>query len=559
MLGLHAVDGVESTALSDVQGNSLAFRFHWQLDSRPDAIHAAAPEAVHVASINVGQVSATYVPGLASGLLDFFSGVLPQRSSNPGLGPSSMGSERSVHTGEVAHKGSCAASGSARPPPPWLTGGAVVGCSVLSLQLAAVSEAAAAASAAVLCIRRCSVHLGSFKPAARAGSVTAELFAMQKPPVAGPGLRIAATGVQIGLSECWKPARSRRGWGAEELEASGVAWVSSPIEAQALVRAAEVQMHQPQGPSEHSTESPSPFTAAFQQPPSQSAGDLSHLSSGRATQQSCALALAVSPVQLWLTGGSLVALRAVVDGALAEFSRGFRGPFPKPGMPTSSTSKALADDAAWLAELRADLSSIHFICSPAGVGSFAAAMSAMPAGQPSRGWLEVSSVTLAVAAGANLEHSCRAGGAEGTVTVLPALLLRALQPVVLLGPGMQLQLPAADVSIGGLPDARGAHAAADTSRHGAEPPNSYKPHGLSSSACQPCGPPVAVIKDIRLQKGRGGVQLGDQSQSMTPESEGAVQLAVQDISFGASMQQLTMLVSLLSTVLQNRFYHCISI
>ncbi len=505
VLGLYPVEGVESSALIDSDGQSLALRIRWQPDRDP-----AAP-VPHLASVHVGHFFAAYVPGLAMNLLDFFRGLLPPRMGDPASSRNAPGDQETA--GSVNGHSDAADSGDSQQnqaqrlaPPAWLTGGAVIGCSVMSLQLVALSAASLRAEAAALCVQRASVHLGPFRPTARPGSLTAELFGLLRRPLPGSALRVAVVGARLGVAERWLHAASRSG-GEDALAAAGVRCISDAIEVQAIVHEAE-------------------FAASISRDASASAGTAQPKEgkpvgahSGQALQrdtgqtspaggETWVAAMAASPLLLRMGGGEVAALKAVAEGAIAETSREFRGPFPQRCPPTDE-----AGSAGSSATLTLQTSRLQMLYAPAGAGHF---MATEEANTNAHHALRLScpSVSAALCLDAAAAQCDQHG--DGA-SVGKGVSCTAVRLVLMAGPGLCVTVPACEVSVGKFPG--GGIFSQEASQHTS---------GLSA-----CGSPILLAHDIRLE---------GPSQPEGGEEAGPLSLSVQSISFSLALRQLTLLV-----------------
>lgn len=516
------MEDVESSALIDSEGGSLALQVRWQPDRDP------AASVPHAASIHVGHFFAAFVPGLASTLLQFFGGLLPPQTEDL------ASSSRTPDTHQTAKLACTNSDGEGLEvlqqdpaqrlaPPAWLTGGAVIGCSVLSLQLVALSAASLRAEAAAICVQRASVHLGPFRPTARPGSLTAELFAQQRQPLPGIALRLTVVGARLGVAERWQPAASRRG-GDDALADAGVRCISAAVEVQAMMHEASVPGSMPPdasasaGASQARQGRPSSADAQLHGGASQV-----EVRSSSAGSEAWVAAVAVSPMLLRMTGVEVAALKAVADGVVAEISRKFRGPFPQRFPPSNEDGSAAA-----FATVTLQTSRVQMLYAPSGAGQFLASAGA-EIDEPHALRLFCASVSAALCleeAAQWAEHRDSVSGGQGATFTAMRLVLRA-------GPGLSLRVPACEVSIGTSPQHYGG------SRQASE----------GASALSPCGPPILTGHDIRLEQPQGAAD----------PVAGPLSLSVQSVSFSLALQQLTLLVCGYQTLSREQAIFCCNI
>ena len=213
---------------------------HWQASSEAGAV-PGQKIAVHV-----GQLSATYAPGLLTELRAYFSQTwgsqdqaqttsyaahaetqeeaLSSRSAGVGRVPGMTAGARSTDNTEaslryavkeapsqsgISEEGSAQSVDSCILEPAWLTGGVALSASVLSLQLGGLSSPGARAEAFLVSVERCTVHLGTYRPSARPGSLLAQLLSLHKQALPGGGLRVARHPVVCGhiLAACSQPSQ----------------------------------------------------------------------------------------------------------------------------------------------------------------------------------------------------------------------------------------------------------------------------------------------------------------------------------------------------------------
>ncbi|CAL8468704.1 g8244 [Coccomyxa elongata] len=518
--GLYPVHGVESSALADSEGGSLALHLRWQPDRD---LEGSVP---HAASIHMGRIFAAYVPGLATHLLHFFKGLQPPQmedsaSSLPNdmppaaqtAGRASMRAEMEIEGGVLEATPQDRAHMLA--PSEWLTGGALIGCSIMSLQLVALSAASLRAEAAALCVERCSVHLGTFRPTARAGSLAAELFAMQRQPLPNYGLRLTVVGARLGVAQQWQQAASRCG-SEDGIADAGVRCVSDTIEVQAVMHAATPDSAAPS--TSASVGNTHPRQAQVPDPGSQDAYAASHLvtSTDPANSQTWEAAAAVSPLLVTLTGSDLAVVRAVAKGATAETSRKFRGPFPPRDSPSDEVEAACMPATLTLQTSRMQM---HY--APTGASNFRAS-----------GEAEADAHSLVLCCPAafaafcleepelqNL-HTGSIGGGKG-------VFVRAMQLTLRAGPGFSVSIAVCEVSVGAV-----------STRAGGSQCSSQ-----DAALFSPCGPPIVLVQDIRLERSAQPEKAADQD-------SGQLTLSILSMSFSLALQQLTLLVGFVVSALQ---------
>ncbi len=495
---MYPLEGVESAALLSEAGDPLALRLRWQ----PGAAAAAAagpPARAAAASLQAGQLFAAYVPGLATQLLSFLAAA-PALDLHAALPSSRGGSEEAAAAARSEeHRGDAGIR--AQQPPGWLTGEASMGCSVLSLQLAALAGSGADSAALLFSADRASAHLGGLRAAARPGSLAAGMLGQLARPPTGQGLRAAVVGAQLGIATSWQHAASRQG--CTDMAAAGVRAVCEPIELQAVVCTA--QGAEPAVPETGRAGQPSSAAG----PPSTSyAGSSSagqqDKSTQRATDAWCAAA-AASALQLRMRGTELAAALAVADGISAELARGLCAPFPQPSFPEGMQPQSTDD--AWLGILDCSAGSVHLLWCPAGASSVAASL---PAGADS------SATALLRCASAIV--TAAAADAQPLGGSMPALMLTLEQPHACFGASLHAAVPAVDIMIVSLAG----------------------PVEGKQQAAVHLGPPIAVLFDVALQ------QSSPEPLSSTAEQPAAapldLSLSVQDISFALALEQTTALV-----------------
>lgn len=400
-------------------------------------------------------------------------------------------------------------------PPAWLMGGAVFGCSVMSLQLAALSAASLQAEAAALSVQHCSVHLGALRPTARPGSLAAELLSLQKQALPGEGLRMAAVGAQLGVAEHWKHAASRGESSEDALAGAGVQCISDGIEVQALMHVAQIPNDRGAGaPGTLHPGQIEPTASNIQTSAShRAATPASHSDSGIIDGQTWLAAAAVSPICVRMTSGGLAILTAVAEGVSAEVSRSFRGPFPVRAFLGDEEPALGAFGSSATAMLQT--SRIQLLYAPIGAGHFMGTPQQAEADVQQALCLTCSSVSAAL----RVKEPLQPDGDRDSLPEAIVMNFAAVQPLLRAGPGVSLLVPSAEVSIGREPvtEAVGSQASP------------------TAPICSPCGPPIILLCDIRLQRVLLPRSTGEQE-------PGQLSLSIQSISFALAMQQLALLV-----------------
>ena len=513
--------GVENSALADSEGGSLALHLRWQPDRDPEA------SVPHAASIHVGRIFAAYSPGLVTQLLQFFKGLQPPPqveelvSSLPSDMPAAAQTAgvASMRADTEAEAGVLEAMPQDRShvlaPPEWLTGGAVISCSIMSLQLVALSAASLQAEAAALCVERCSVHLGTLRPTARAGSLAAELFAMQKQPLPGHGLRLTVVGARLGVAQHWQQAASRCG-SEDSLADAGVRGVSDNIEVQVLVHAASPDSAAPSAAASAGTTHPR--QAQVPDHGNQGAHALSAASQPRtsthpATAQTWVAAAAISPLLVTLAGSDVAAVMAVVEGATAETSRKFRGLLPPRSSPSDEVEAACMPATLTLQTSRA----VHVQYAPTCSSRLLASGEAETDAHSLVLFCPSASATFC------LEEREVQTSQTDSIHDGKGVSVRAMQLMLRAGAGFSVSVPACEISIGAVSSKAGGSQW------------SSKDAALFS----PCGPPIVLVHDICLER-------SSQPENAADQIAAPLTLSIQSVSFSLAVQQLTLLVHSIS-------------
>eukprot|EP00884_Botryococcus_braunii_P012745 jgi/Botrbrau1/21471/Bobra.0216s0079.1 len=247
VIDLCPAEAIESVALTSPSGEPLALRLVWRPPDVPPAGvppsygDAASPASPEVVSVSVGCVSLVYPPGFASRLFAFFASLWQSPAEQSPHAPErGRGSEGAPALGPTGGPVPEVTLGTGSPGEPrWLLGGLVVGVSVMSIHLAALSGEGPGEAAVVMGVSRLSAHLGHVRTSARPGGLVAELYGIQAGPVPQHGLRVSAVGLQLGAAIPWVPRAGsvdRAGDADDDVELPPGAWpVSDPFEVQALL------------------------------------------------------------------------------------------------------------------------------------------------------------------------------------------------------------------------------------------------------------------------------------------------------------------------------------
>ena len=499
---------VESPALEQPNGSSLALRLQWQTGGE-----GPGPLEQRVA-IHAGQLIAAHVPGLVSELQAFFAQAWASEDLYE-AGSSAASTSDAVHEEAGFSRSQCnshsesgrdMAPGSADKqasltqeqqlgqgsewhvaPPAWLTGGITIDASVLSLQLAALSGPAAVAQAAIISIERCSMHLGSFKPSARPRSLLAQLFSLQRQPLPGRGLRVALSGTRILVAEHWPHAASRAAEAEAVLAAAGATVVSEPADVYALVTPVTAKQ---------------PSSAVMDE---DSAAD------------SWVLASVASPLKLELSGLQLAALASVAQAMQAELSGG--SPQVSPQLSESQAVHSQASQAAWLTSAALSVRGLWLMGGPACAAQLASKMDSCRTG---------GSQPLSLCGAEAIEASVHSAAASTCTSVL------VRQPTVAISRSIRCELPVVEVGIQRQP----LPPAEPSCNEGGTATNS-KPSGASwkdtPTKATRTELPVLYIHSTEICR----------SSSSTPDDNtgGAVVFSLEIATFGLSSAQVTLLVS----------------
>ena len=508
---------MESHALTQQDGSLLAVRMHWQASSEGGA-SPGQKTAVHV-----GQLSAIYAPGLLTELRAYFSQAwgsqdqaqtasnaahvetqeeaLSSRSAG-GIGRVSgmTAGARSTDSTEaslgyalndapsqsgVREEGTAPLVESRMLPPAWLTGGVALSASVLSLQLGVLSSPGARAEAILVSVERCTVHLGTYRPSARPGSLLAQLLSLHKQALPGEGLRVALSGIQLCVATCWLHAASQAGDPEAVLAAAGAEAISEPMDFLALVSPTEAALA-----SSSASENPE-------------------------TPSSWVASAAVSPVSMQLSGMQLAALLAAALGVQAEIRTGFSQPL-KERMWTQS-AQVDRQPAIWLTGAAFQMRGLWLMHSPAGAVQHAAKLGGWQSdGQPAS---ICQAGTIAVA----LQSSEAQAGMAVTVR----------EPMLAAGLDLQLSIPMVELSAGELPSPPAAlqpeGAFPDVQAH-----HQQLRSGKASGSASANEPSMLFIHNIQIHLTSSSVQ-GD--------SDGShVATTIDSASFGICPSQLATLV-----------------
>ena len=345
---LQAASGIEHSALQDSQGQPLACHIQWKPGITEQQV-----------SVHIGTITAVHVPGLMTHACTFAGLSVPSPGGESHI---STDSSAAAEQGEA----SLMTSESSTPQP-----SLVVSVSILGLALGALSSAEPPLHAVWLISSRLSMHLGQIRARGRPGSLSAGLLALQKPsalPTAG--LRVSAMGVQLGVVPHWQGAVD-----PSTLWPLGTQAVGSPIEVQALVQGCPLFQGpaRPPTPSDAEPQTPQqqqqqwPTATAWPGPPvwqnSRSGSSIQAQSVGHDphSQQSKSdgngfnipptaprlISVAISALDLHLTGYQLAVMALVADAITAEASRQFQQDLPQQAIPPASEREAGME--SWLA------------------------------------------------------------------------------------------------------------------------------------------------------------------------------------------------------------------
>ena len=340
---LQAATGVEHSALQDSQGQPLACHIQWKPGISEQQV-----------SVHIGTITAVHVPGLMTSACTF-----------AGLSMPSSGGDVSTDSSVAADPGKASlVTSEGSIPQPSL----VVSVSVLGIAVGALSSAEPPQHAVWLISSRLSMHLGQVRARGRPGSLLAGLLALQKPsalPTAG--LRVSATGVQLGIVPHWQGAVD-----PSTLWPLGAQAASAPVEVQALVQGwpllrrptqpptpsnaePHAQQQQPTAtawPSERMWQTSRSSSSSM---PAQSVGHDPHSEESRSNANGVTttsivprlVSVASSALELHLTGYQLAVMASVADAITAEASRQFQQALPQQAIPPAAESEAGME--SWLA------------------------------------------------------------------------------------------------------------------------------------------------------------------------------------------------------------------
>ena len=521
VLGLHAVESVESPALTQQDGQSLALRVHWQAAAE---LPARAEQKI---AVHLGQLYASYAPGLLTELRAYLiKAWSPQEPRMPGSSPpdaadtqqtgarfsspallDSRGADRTaghvlnedVVRSPFSRKSSSGdqrseeeklqGSESHLSPPAWLTGGIALSASALSLQLALLSSQAAAASALCVSIERCSVHLGPLKPAARPGSLLAQLFSLQKQALPRIGLRASLSGVQLSVATQWRHAACRAGEAEAVLAAAEALPISDPVDVLALVNTTP------------------PRETAGETPESEHASD------------SWVLSAAVSPVNVQLSGLQLAAGMAAAQGAQAEIARSFlHSQSPEP----PKIDDGREQQVTWLSGAAVRVTGLWLLHSPTGTAQLAAKLGNEPCDS------QLASICSADTIEISAQSAAGKACLSGTVR----------EPTLAAGPGMQLDIPVLEVGAHSWPSSAAAcQSEADTLSREAQPTDSSHPQAAHASASPEL--PVLYLQDMAVST--------NTSSAMDDDFGVTIAISLDAATFAMSPQEQALLVSALTS------------
>ena len=331
VLGLYPAE--DAPALTGAKGQQLALLVNWQQPS------AGAGSAAPRLTVSLGQVFAAYVPDL---VLDTLRAA--------GLAPGAAIASGQAAPVRSQHDSQAGQQGTMREPPAWLAGGAFVTCSVVSVQLAALSGAGpqCAAAVALLSEAGCTAHLGPLRASAWQGGLLEGLLSMLAGAPAGSKLDVRVVGARLGVATAWRATKSRRE--ASDMAGAGISYVCEDIQVQCTVALAtpaqEASMHAALAESEGQ-----PSSAAGPPATSYAGGSGDTLQHDPAAEHtvtgSSSLAAEVphtwaaecvlaSPVELQVSDAQLAALACTAGGLSAKLSRGLSRLLPQAGVPSAA-------------------------------------------------------------------------------------------------------------------------------------------------------------------------------------------------------------------------------
>ena len=295
-----------------------------------------------------------------------------------------------------------------------LAGEVVMECTVAAIQLALRSSQAQGAAAVVLALRQLQCQAGEVHWGATWNQPLREAL------LAPPGAGFAGGGLRLSLDDVSLAVARDGGAGPSHWEAA--AGVSSSLEVHGLLAASPFDPSAPAAPS-----------AAGALPPP-AAGPVASLPPWLAS-------VALSPIQLQLSGDQLAAVVGTVAALEAEVQRRFRAPLvPDPHVGPGA--------APWLAGASLSVSAVHAAYAAPGssVGMWTNASGSVTVagsaggGRPTPGQLYVGLSSLVLAA------AVAPGEAAGSQVAVAKLQLG--QPHAWLLPGVQAALPLADLCVG---------------------------------------------------------------------------------------------------------------
>lgn len=455
---LDAAYDIEHTALMDPQGQPLAC--HVQVKSQ----HGSTTQ--HQVSVNCGAITMCHIPGFLTDCVTYATHATAADD---------------VH--KTAHTSANSSSPTQPDHPtnlqqdlvaPRHANNVSLSLSVLAIGAGALSACTSNPHAVWVNCSRLSCHLGSIRARGRAGSLVAGLFALQQGPQPEHGLRMSAAGIQLGTVQDWQG-----GIDIKTLKPAGMQAISSSFELQVLLQGwpllqAPEKPHQAQQPAAataagqvawptapvwQAKSSPHEHTSVKAAPDSEA--DVNSQLAPLAGQDNLEklMTLAVSTIDLNLSGLQIAILAAVAGAVTAESSRSFRQPLPQQGISPDSLSDQ--GKAGWLACISLHTAAAHVLYAP---DDTLPAVLAQPPKALQKLFSQRAEVALAGTTHASEDQLQPAPAvpkwvllcdqltiilAVGPMTThLPGMSLALAMPHAWGSPDLTVQLPACDISIG---------------------------------------------------------------------------------------------------------------
>lgn len=529
---LHPAHGIEHPALQDAQAQPLACHIQWKA-------HAGAAQQ-HQVSVSCGTIAILHVPGFVTDLVAF-TGLT---QSDPARADPDVLSQMPTAESDLSqldkaapHQPATEAAQDASS-----TG---VSISVLAIGIGALSARAAGAHAVLLTCSRLSCHLGSIRAKGRPGSLLASLFAMQQGPQPEHGLRISAAEVMLGMVQQWQA-----GTDPTTSKPAGMQAISSSFEVQVLVQGwplLQAPGKAQQAPVGAVAWPAAPLWKSSNSSEPQAATDRYGGACPPDVQGSTGklISVAVSSIDLKLSGLQMAMLAAVADAATAETSRRFRQPLPQQAISTENAFDA--NRQAWLACLSLQLASLHMMFAPD--DNLAAAL-AHPPDALRKVMAQMAKAELMTDAAADTGPAMpkwvlMCGRAAVILSVgpegrdMPTMVFNLAMPHVWGQPGFNLALRGCDVSIMHTPpeemNKQSKGATADTTS--ADPASTVRgpsaTEQLPNLTSRPTDSPVAVISNVSASVDSAGG---------TGNAKKLITLTVDSVSVDVELQQLCSLV-----------------